>query len=93
MGEQNCRHSGFLCELRMNYVEDTDSFLADIKITCAECRQPFHFMGLPRGLNMNGAACSVDGTEGRFAMAPGELSMEAFGKAAFLLATPKQSGH
>lgn len=43
----------------------------DIRIMCEDCEQPVHFKGMPRGLNVNGAARSVDGTEARLAIGIG----------------------
>lgn len=45
-------------------------FQADIRIVCRDCGEPFRFIGLPAGVDLNGASVSIDGTEGRFAIAP-----------------------
>lgn len=45
-------------------------FTVDIEIQCHDCGCKFRFIGLPHGVDLNGAACSADGTEGRFAIAP-----------------------
>lgn len=65
-----CKHEGVGCELTFNRMEDTGRFQADVKIHCLHCGVPFRFIGLPCGVDLNGAAVSVDGTEGRFAVAP-----------------------
>lgn len=57
-------------EVDVNCLEDSGNFMADVRIWCADCGQPFRFIGLPMGLDMKGAAMSVDGTEGRFAVHP-----------------------
>lgn len=54
----------------INYLEDSGRFSADIRIKCADCGKEFRFIGLPMGLDLNGAACSADGKEGRFAIYP-----------------------
>ena len=46
--------------------------IAEVMICCAVCGVPFHFCGLPHGLDMSGAAVSIDGTEARLSIAPGE---------------------
>jgi hypothetical protein len=66
----NCEHMNFEADVVVNRLEDTGRFNADVRIKCVECGVPFRFIGLPYGLDLNGAACSVDGTEGRFAIAP-----------------------
>src|SRR4029453_8701659 len=45
-------------------------FVADVRIRCEQGGTPFRFIGLPAGLDLNGAAASVDGTEARLAIAP-----------------------
>lgn len=44
--------------------------MADVKIECAHCHLPFQFIGLPMGLNTQGAAMSLDGQTARLAIAP-----------------------
>lgn len=66
----SCQHMNFDADVTVNRIEDTGRFNADVKIVCADCKVPFRFIGLPTGLDMNGAAVSVDGCEGRFAIAP-----------------------
>ncbi len=65
-----CQHKNVSAEFDLNYLEDTGRFQADVRIKCADCGVPFRFIGLPTGLDLNGASVSVDGTEGRFAVAP-----------------------
>ena len=43
---------------------------ADIRIECAQCEKQFRFLGLPGGVDINGASVSVSGTEARLAIAP-----------------------
>jgi hypothetical protein len=50
--------------------EDTGTFLAEIRIKCADCGLPFQFLNLPLGLHMGGSAMSVDGQEARLAIVP-----------------------
>lgn len=65
-----CDHPGFDVDAKIARMSDTGQFQADIKIVCHECGTPMRFLGLPMGLDMNGAAVSPDGTEGRFAILP-----------------------
>jgi hypothetical protein len=44
--------------------------MADINIHCTDCKEEFQFLGLKPGLDLNGAAVSVDGLEARIAIAP-----------------------
>lgn len=69
--QQTCAHrTSHTAEVGVAYLEDTGRFSADVRIKCAECGLPFQFIGLPLGLNLNGAAMSVDGQEARIAIAP-----------------------
>jgi hypothetical protein len=65
-----CKHKNIETTTDISYLEDANRFTADIRIRCADCGTPFRFIGLPAGLDLNGAAVSADGTEGRFAIAP-----------------------
>lgn len=65
-----CDHRQFDATVTVNRLEDTGRFNADIRIKCVVCGTPFRFIGLPAGVDQNGAAVSIDGTEGRFAIAP-----------------------
>ena len=65
-----CEHKDFAAEVEVNRLEDVNRFSADVRIRCNECGQPFRFIGLPTGLDLNGASVSIDGTEARLAIAP-----------------------
>jgi hypothetical protein len=66
----DCKHESFECDVNVNRLDDVGRFSADVRIRCVQCGTPFRFIGLPTGLDLNGASVSVDGTEGRFAIAP-----------------------
>lgn len=70
----SCQHMEFECSANINRLEndtgDPMQFQADIRIKCVNCGEPFKFIGLPYGVDLNGAAVSADGLEGRFAIAP-----------------------
>lgn len=69
-----CSHFNFNADVKVGRLE-SGRFTADIKINCAECGLPFRFLGLPPGLDLEGACVSVDGEEARMAIAPkGEVS-------------------
>lgn len=56
----------------IEYLEDSSRFMADVSITCTDCGQAFRFLGLPLGLNLNGAAMSADGQTARLAIIPAD---------------------
>lgn len=66
----DCQHEIFDAQVTVNRLEDTGRFNADVRIVCQQCNTPFRFIGLPAGLDLNGAAVSIDGCEARLAIAP-----------------------
>lgn len=64
----SCEHKDFDAWVDVNRLEDSRRFCADIRIKCRECGEPFRFLGLPAGLDLNGASVSVDGTEAHLAI-------------------------
>ncbi len=65
-----CKHENFSANVRVNRLEDTGCFSADITIKCDECGEPFRFIGLACGLDPNTPMVSVDGTEARMPIGP-----------------------
>lgn len=65
-----CQHKDFIANVAVQRLEDIGRFQADVRITCSECGIPFRFIGLPSGLDLNGASTSADATEARLAIAP-----------------------
>lgn len=70
-----CGHESFLGSVavaRLSHEEDgpITGFMADVRIECAQCGRPFQFLGLPAGLNTQGATVSVDGLEARLGICP-----------------------
>ncbi len=70
-----CPHMNFVASVTVNRIEKTEGgpgerYQADVRVECENCGTPFLFVGLPAGLDMNGAAVSVDRQEGRFTIAP-----------------------
>lgn len=72
---QHCKHPNVNASVVVNRLEDSGRFCADVRIACASCGLPFRFLGLPAGLNLNGAAVSPDGTEARLAIVPASESV------------------
>lgn len=65
-----CEHADFRAHVTVNRLDGVKRFQADVRIECANCGIPFRFIGLPAGVDLNGAAVSVDATEARLAIAP-----------------------
>jgi len=74
-----CKHESFACSVAVNRIPEVEggpikNYSADVRVQCSQCQLPFRFIGLPYELDLRGASVSVDGTEGRFAIAPNEPS-------------------
>lgn len=67
---KSCEHTSFQTEATINRLEDSRQFNMDVKVKCLDCGEPFMFLGLPMGLDLQGAAVSPDYTEARLAIAP-----------------------
>lgn len=68
--ELPCDHPEFYANVDVNRLVDTGRYQADVRIECACCKKRFRFIGLPAGLDFNGAATNPDATEARLAIAP-----------------------
>jgi hypothetical protein len=65
-----CKHENFDCFCNVARIEDIGRFSVDVTVKCMDCGTPFKFLGLPLGLDLNGACVNFDGTEARLAIAP-----------------------
>lgn len=70
-----CLHEEFQTDVAINRMPSKEGgpierYSADIRIRCIQCNTPFRFIGLPAGVDLNGAAVSVDAMEARLAIAP-----------------------
>lgn len=99
MSEQPaCLHETFSAKVEIDRITDGErgpvtSFMCHVTVTCDQCRVPFQFIGLPLGLQMRGAAMSVDGQEARLAIAPaGEVPHPLSGVEGFALKAPRLDG-
>ncbi len=63
-----CPHEHFSANVDVNRLSDSGRFCADVRIKCEDCGELFRFLGLPAGLDLNGASVSVDGTEAHLAI-------------------------
>lgn len=73
-----CEHPDFEATVDVHRLKESDAapvdgFMADVRVRCAACKQPFKFLGLELGLNLQGAACSYDREEARLTISPDGL--------------------
>lgn len=65
-----CKHMNFDASVAVARLEDSGRFMAEIRIKCLDCGEPFQFLGLEPGLRLSGAAVSIDGLEANIAISP-----------------------
>ncbi|MET3512791.1 hypothetical protein ABIC63_000556 [Pseudacidovorax sp. 1753] len=65
-----CKHTNFAAECAVARLEDVGRFMLEVKVRCTECGEPFQFLGLPPGCNLEGASVSLDGLEANIAICP-----------------------
>lgn len=66
-----CKHNeAHRAVVRTNFLSDSGRFSIDVQVWCATCGRPFQFLGLPLGLDLDGAAMSVDGQTACLAAMP-----------------------
>lgn len=70
-----CSHLTFDASVGVHRLEDTGQFMAEVKVWCRDCGEPFQFLGLEPGLDMAGTRVSVDGLEANMAIAPSSKTM------------------
>lgn len=79
---KDCRHGNFAAAVDVYRFEDTGKFMADIRVTCVECGEPFRFLGVPAGVSWSHPACSIDGLELHAPIEP-ELETQLHARASF----------
>ena len=58
-----CEHHHFCGEFIVNRIEDIGRIVAEVRIHCTDCKQPFQFIGCSPGFNYDGPTVSLDGLE------------------------------
>lgn len=69
---ETCKHESFEAKVDVNRLTDSGRFQADVRIRCVDCGVHFRFLGLPCGLDLDGAAVSADAQEARLAIGTDE---------------------
>ena len=74
----DCAHKQFGAKVAVNQLEDSGKFIADVRVKCIECGEPFRFIGLPAGINFERPTVSIDETELHAPIEPeGEKRLQA----------------
>jgi hypothetical protein len=75
MGVMDCPHERFEANVEVNRLAPAEgrpptSYSADVRVWCADCEEPFEWVGAPVGLSPRAPAVSVDGRELRAPLRP-----------------------
>lgn len=65
-----CEHKDFRATVNVARLENVGRFMAEIRVSCAECGRAFQFLGLDPGVDLHGARVSLDGLEANIAICP-----------------------
>ena len=69
-----CEHHNFAASVAVGRLTNRDgvvsNFTAEVTVHCADCGRKMQFLGLPAGVDTQGATVSVDGLEARLALSP-----------------------
>lgn len=73
--DRACAHEAFTSYVAVNRLTSGDDgpvtgYAADIRISCAQCGEPFRFVGVPVGLTPDRPMCSMDEAELRAPIRP-----------------------
>lgn len=69
----DCKHENNQAIVSIANMSNVGKFQADVNIRCVDCETPFRFLGLPVGVDLNGACVSADGLQARLAIKPVNL--------------------
>lgn len=58
-----CEHNNHRVDAKIAKLTDSGATIAEIRITCAECGEPYRFVGIDAGLSFDGPRVSIDGLE------------------------------
>lgn len=86
---KDCRHLEFASFLSVARLEDTGKFVAELRVICIHCREPFRFVGLTPGLSFVEPSCSIDGREALLPIEP-EVEKRLFAGARYQMPSPPE---
>ena len=75
--DRACKHLNFDADVAVNRIGTGDTtdgmpraYMADVRVSCADCGEPFRWVGVPAGLSFAHPAVSVDQAELHAPMRP-----------------------
>lgn len=67
---KDCIHENFAANVAVGRILDAGKFCADITVKCADCGEPFRFVGVDAGFDLSRPMVSIDGLELRAPIEP-----------------------
>jgi hypothetical protein len=89
---KDCTHPAFGAWCAVHRLEDTGRFLAELRVVCIRCREPFRFKGIPAGLAWEHPTASIDGLEANLPIEP-ELLKQLASSASYVMPPPPETKH
>ena len=84
---RDCEHQNFAARVDTHRLTDAAgrvrNFVAEVSISCAECGEPFHFIGPETGYSFRRPTVDVPATTLHAPIAPGERPLSEVGRIAF----------
>lgn len=73
--DRACAHERFQANVAVSRLTDGDDgevtgYMADVMVQCADCEEPFQFLGMAGGLDSAEPRCSADQKEARLPLRP-----------------------
>ena len=92
MALEPCPHPDFAAAVGIHRLTNehgvVTGYAAEVRIKCSHCRRHFQFLGLPAGVDLQGATMSVDGLEARLAICPSGEKPSPLDRIAAVLGPP-----
>lgn len=82
MDPKDCTHPNFFANVKVCRLEDSGKFIAEVRIHCTDCNEPFRFVGVTAGLRFDAPTVSIDGLELHAPIEP-ELEKMLFAQATY----------
>ncbi len=87
---KKCSHLSISVDKQVKHLADTGRTMLHIRVTCADCKAPFLFQGLPTGLDLKGATMDLTGRVGNFSLlAEGVMPRDTGGPTKFSSKGPR----
>ena len=100
MRKGKCLHLNFHAHVDVSRIpengherERATEYHADVRVKCADCGEPFCFVGLPMGLLSDKPTMSADEEEARLILRPASETVKVFGPGFLITGTTTRIGN